>query len=122
MGRVGRDDLRRGQIHWAWLDPTVGSEQAGRRPVVIVACNDLLVGPTALCVPLTSRVSERVPAFAVSLPASRTGLDRDSLALCHQIRAFSIGRLIRQVGICAPDDMRAIDVTLLYVLGLEDAA
>lgn len=122
MGGVGRDDLRRGQIHWAWLDPAVGSEQGGRRPVVIVACNDILVGPTAICVPLTGRIPERVPTFGVLLPAARTGLARDSIALCHQVRALSIARLVRIVGDVVPDDMRAIDATLLYVLGLEDAA
>ena len=45
MGGVG-DDLRRGQLHWAFLDPVVGSEQAGRRPVIIVSGPDLLVGST----------------------------------------------------------------------------
>lgn len=122
MGGVGRVDLLRGQIHWAWLDPVVGSEQAGRRPVVIVACNDLLVGPTALCVPVTSRIPERVPTYAVLLPAERTGLPRDGIALCHQVRALSVARLVRRAGDVSPQDMRSIDATLLYVLGLEDAA
>lgn len=117
-----REDLQRGQLHWAWLDPVVGSEQAGRRPVVIVSAPDLLVGPTVVCVPLTSSVPDFLPAFEVLLPAARTGLARDSVALCHQIRVLSLRRLRRQIGQLGADDMRAIDAALLYALGLEDAA
>lgn len=117
-----RDDLRRGQLHWAWLDPVVGSEQAGRRPVIIVSGPDLLVGPTVVCVPVTSSIPDTLPAFEVLLPASRSGLTRDSVAMCHQIRVLSLKRLRRMIGDLGADDMRAIDAALLYALGLEDAA
>jgi mRNA interferase MazF len=114
-------DLRRGQLYWAWLDPAVGSEQAGRRPVVIVSTDDLLVGPTAIVVPLSSRIPDRMPAFLVPLPRAQTGLARDSVALCHQVRALSVRRLVQPAG---PDlgetDMRAIAGALRYALGLED--
>ena len=121
MGGVG-DDLRRGQLHWAFLDPVVGSEQAGRRPVIIVPGPDLLVGSTVVCVPGTLSIPDVLPAFAVSLPATRSGLARDSVAMCHQVRVLSLMRLRRQIGQLSAEDMRAIDAALLYALGLEDAA
>lgn len=111
---------RRGEIHWAYLDPVLGSEQAGRRPAVIVSADELLVGPTAVVVPLSSRVPERVPAFQVLLPRARTGLSRDSVALCHQIRAVSTRRLVGRIGRdLGDDDLLAIGDALRYVLGLE---
>jgi mRNA-degrading endonuclease toxin of MazEF toxin-antitoxin module len=63
-----------------------------------------------------------VPAYGVLLPAARTGLLKDGIALCHQVRALSVARLVRRAGDVAADDMRAIDAALLYVLGLEDTA
>ena len=122
MGGLSGGPLRRGQIWWAWLDPVVGSEQARRRPVVIVCADDLLVGPTVIAVPLTSTASDPMPAFKVPLAADGAGLTRDSFALCQQVRVLSLKRLGRLVGQVAPDDMRAIDRALLYALGLEDAA
>ena len=31
--------ILRGEIHWAELDPTVGHEQSGRRPVLVLSEN-----------------------------------------------------------------------------------
>ena len=114
-------DLRRGQIHWAYLDPIVGSEQAGRRPVVIVSSSDLLGGPTAIVVPISSRIPERTPAFLVPLARERTGLARDSVACCHQVRALSVRRLVQRAGPdLSQEDMWAITAALRYALGLEE--
>ena len=122
MGGVAREDLRRGQLWWAWLDPAVGSEQAGRRPVVIVSGADLLVGPTVMVVPLTSSFPERLPAIYVRMGHADAQLSRESVALCHQVRAISTRRLVRRIGNVPETEMRAIDRALLYALGLEDAA
>ena len=118
-----RRPLRRGQIWWAWLDPVIGSEQDGRRPVVVVSTNELLVGPTAIVVPLSTRLPDLIPSFIAVLPKERSGLAEDSGAYGIHIRAISTQRLVRQVGHeLSVEDMRAIDAALLYALGLEDAA
>ena len=123
MGGVTRQPLRRGQIWWAWLDPLIGSEQAGRRPLVVVSTNELLVGPTAIVVPLSTRLPDPIPSFIAVLPKERSGLAEDSGAYGIHIRAISTQRLVRQVGHeLSVEDMRAIDAALLYALGLEDAA
>lgn len=114
--------LRRGQIWWAWLDPVVGSEQAGRRPVVIVSTDDLLGGPTVIVVPLSTRAQEPWPAFVARVRAGASGLPRDSGAWCNHIRSISVERLVRPIGEVPEGDMRAIDLALLYAIGLEDAA
>jgi mRNA interferase MazF len=116
------EPLRRGQLHWVWLGPVVGSEQAGRRPAVIVSSDELLVGSTAIVVPLSSHVRRPVPAYQVLLPKARTGLPRDSVALCHQVRTVSISRFVKRVGRdLGPRDLASIDDALRYVMDLEHA-
>ena len=78
----------------AGLDPVVGSEQGGRRPVLIVQ-NDRgnRYSPTVIAVPLTG--SERKPALPthVYLPAGTAGLRKPSVVLCEQVRTLEKSRL-----------------------------
>ena len=85
----------------AVLDPTRGSEQAGRRPVLVVSreqINQLL--SVVNVIPLTSRKSEARIIYPneVLLPAGTAGLRIDSIALCYQIRTLDKGRLDRDIG------------------------
>ncbi len=117
-----QDGLTRGQVRWLWLDPIVGSEQAGRRPAVIVSTSDMATGPTVIVVPLTSSMPSAMGPYMAFLPRQRTGLPRDSVALCHHVRSVSVRRLGRPTGVTlGPDDMAAVDAALRYTLGLEDA-
>lgn len=91
------------------LDPVVGSEEAGRRPVVVVSrevANAAL--PVVTVVPLTARKKNRriYPNEAV-LPAGTAKLKRDSIAMAHQIRTLSKTRLRRRVGVIDSQDIRA---------------
>ncbi len=49
-------EIRRGDLYYAELDPIVGSEQAGTRPVLVVS-NDVgnQYSPVIVIVPITSR-------------------------------------------------------------------
>jgi mRNA interferase MazF len=87
--------LRKWDLAWAGLDPTVGHEQSGRRPV-LVFCNDEIAGPIRLAtvLPLTTwKSGRRVYPTEVKLPAGLGGLADDSLVLAHQIRTLSALRL-----------------------------
>lgn len=90
--------MRRGDVFLVNLEPVVGSEVGRRRPAVVVQ-NDLAnrTSATVTVVPLSSRVS-RVFPFQVLLPAGEGGLDRDSKALCEQVRTISRSRLLDQLG------------------------
>ena len=82
-------------LAWAGLDPSVGHEQAGRRPVLVIS-NDVIsraIGLVAV-VPLTSlKKGRHVYPTEVLLPAEATSLPSRSLALCHQVRTVSSRRL-----------------------------
>jgi mRNA interferase MazF len=92
------------------LDPAVGSEQAGRRPVLVVSrevANAALPVVTAL--PLTSvREGRRIYPNEVLLPAGTAGLDRDSVVMAHQIRTLSKRRLGALLGRIDDQDLRAV--------------
>ena len=88
-------------IFLASLDPTKGSEQAGRRPVLVISreqINQLL--PVVNVIPLTSRKSPERTVYPneVLLPSGTAGLRVDSIALCYQVRTLDKSRLQRDWG------------------------
>jgi mRNA interferase MazF len=91
------------------LDPTVGSEQAGRRPVLIVSREVANVAlPVVTALPVTShRQGRRVYPNEALLPAGTAGLDRDSVVMAHQIRAISKQRLSALLGRVDDEKLRA---------------
>lgn len=96
-------------IFMAGLDPTRGSEQAGRRPVLVVSrdsVNQLL--PVVNIVPVTSRKSTERVIYPneVLLPAGVAGLSVDSIALCYQIRTLDKSRLERDLGEITQSDLK----------------
>ena len=100
--------MRQGEIWFADLNPTKGSEQSGKRPVVIVSGNTL---NDALPVVIVAPVSSKVKSYptCVLLLASRThGLTKDSEAIPFQIRAIAKKRLTKQIGRVTVDELREI--------------
>jgi mRNA interferase MazF len=88
-------------VFLASLDPTTGSEQAGRRPVLVISrerVNQLL--PVVNVIPLTSRKSLTRVIYPneVLLPADVAGLRVDSIALCYQMRTLDKSRLEQELG------------------------
>lgn len=80
------------------LDPVQGSEQGGRRPVLVVsneAFNHAMPNLTVL--PLTSTQRRLYPA-EVLLPKGLAGQRHDSIVLAHQIRTISKQRVHALVG------------------------
>lgn len=69
--------ILRGEIYWAKLDPTVGSEQAGRRPVLVVS-NDIFnqSSGTVIAFAVTSQ-EPRVP-FPLTAALSNEDLPKKS--------------------------------------------
>ena len=56
MGLVGQDKLKRGEVYWVNLDPTIGSEIKKTRPALIVSPDDLNAAlPRVIIAPLTSK-------------------------------------------------------------------
>ena len=115
--------MRRGDLYWVDLEPTVGSEANKARPAVIVS-NDALNRVAerrgrgvVTVVPVTSRV-DRVFPFQVLLTAGEGGLPSDSKAQAEQIRAVAAERLGARIGAVPPAALRRIDDALRLHLAL----
>ena len=90
--------IKRGNVFIADLDPTVGSEQYGRRPVVILS-NDLnnKYSPTILVAPLT-KIMKKTKLPTHIMIRKNYFLKYDSLILLEQIRTIDKSRLISYKG------------------------
>jgi mRNA interferase MazF len=109
----------RGEVWFANLDPTRGTEQAGMRPVILFqadAVNEFT--STVLCIPLTT--NSRRAALPTCLLIRRTegGLIDDSVALCHQMRALDKSRLVRRLGKLSPETLSAFEGRVLFTTGM----
>jgi mRNA interferase MazF len=92
--------VSRWTIWRANLDPVVGSEQGKSRPVLIISEDDInsLLNIVNI-VPITSRKQGRIIyPNEVLLSTEITGLDKESIALCHQIRTIDKTRLSKKYG------------------------
>ena len=113
---------KRGEIFSCSLDPTVGSEQRGTRPVIVVSTdpfNEAL--PLTTIVPVTTlrRDSERVYPSEALIPQGVGGLRSTSLAMCHHVRTVARARLTRRIGSLPPEVMAMVDGALAVHLQLE---
>ena len=112
-------NISRGELWWASLDPTKGSEQAGRRPVVVVQCNAInAFTTTVLAIPLTTNLRRAQLPSCVLIPQGAGGLAADSVALCHQLRVLDTQRLAERIGVLDSMRLLQIESALLFTLGI----
>jgi mRNA interferase MazF len=95
-------DNEAGEIYWADLAPRSGSEQQGRRPVVVIshdAFNQTQGWRSIIVVPLSTSVAQVGRGLsAVLLPQGAAGLSKDSVALCHQVTTLDRAKLTQRIG------------------------
>ena len=113
--------LERGTVVLVDLEPTVGHEQRGVRPCVVVSDPEVTTDqrfPLLCVVPVTGTAGHG--ALYPALAAGASGLTRPSFVLVDQIRSMNKRRVRRVFGRVAPSELEAIDNGLLLYLGLED--
>lgn len=76
------DQLRRGEVWLADLNPTQGSEQAGTRPIIIFQ-NDIVsrFSTTTIAIPLTTNLRRAALPICMAIAQGEGGLAQDSVAL-----------------------------------------
>ena len=111
--------MKRGEIWFADLSPTVGSEINKRRPVLIVSNNaNNRAASTVTVLPITSNVDKIYP-FEVALPTEASGLPKASKAQAQQIRTIARARIIgKLIGLLDTKTMNAIDHAIRLHLAL----
>lgn len=112
--------MRRGEVYWAELEPRSGSEQRGRRPVVVVSHDGFNSIPTwrsVVVVPLSTSTIRTGPT-AIALTSGAGGLTKASIALCHQVTTLDRAKLTRRIGSLSPTDLERLSGGLRAALDL----
>jgi mRNA interferase MazF len=104
--------MQRGDVFLVNLDPVRGSEAGKTRPAVILQ-NDLAnrSSPTVTVIPISSKVGRLFP-FQVRIPAGEGGLEKESKALCEQIRTLASERLVQPLGRLSTQRLTEIRIAL----------
>lgn len=116
MGRAGL--IWRGEVYYVDLGQPVGQEPAFRRPAVVVSVDILNNGPGGLVVVVPITSSGYGLRSHVELDPQGSGSDHISYARCDQLRVVAAERLSSRKGLVGPEEMRAIDQALRFVLDL----
>ncbi len=109
----------RGELYTADLDPVVGSEQGGMRPVLVVQ-NDVgnRFSPTVVVLALTSQIDKaRLPTHVL---VSGAGLARPSVVLAEQMRTLDKRRLRERIGMLPPEMMEKVNQAIRVSLAVEE--
>ena len=112
------EKIYRGDIYLANLNPYKGSEQGGKRPVIIIQ-NDVgnHYSPTVIVTAVTSRFFKK-RALPTHVPLDNEELEKNSLALLEQIRTIDKRRLGEKMGHLDDSVMRQVNDAINVSFGL----
>jgi len=112
--------IRRGDMFYADLTPTIGSEQDGIRPVLIIQNNDgNKHSKTVIAAIITSKTASKAKLPTHCPIKAQQGLGRDSLVLLEQIRTIDKTRLKEYIGTLDGEAMSMVDKALAVSVGLK---
>ena len=112
--------IKRGDIYYAELNPVIGSEQGGTRPVLIIS-NDIgnRHSPTVIVAAITSRVHTKAKLPTHTAIRDFEGLNKDSIILLEQIRTIDKKRLQEYIGMLSANEMARVDKALAVSVSLK---
>lgn len=113
-------NIYRGEVYYADLSPTQGSEQGGRRPVLIVQ-NDIgnRYAPTTIILPLTTATTKKPLPTHIPIPSTtENGLADNSTALAEQVKIIDKSRLKKRLGAVNEEIMAEVDKAIRISLGV----
>lgn len=108
--------ILRGDIHWADLNPVIGSEQGGFRPVLILSHNVFNDrSGTVIAVAITSQAQRA--GFPLTLELSDKKLPKKSWAKISQIRTLSTKRVGKKIASVSAEELASIIDGLNEIIG-----
>lgn len=112
--------MKRGEIYYANLSPTVGSEIDKCRPVLVVSNNaNNRAANTVTILPITSNVTHIYP-FEVLLNPEESGLSKPSKVQAQQVRTISKQRISSDaVGSLSEEIMQLVNAALKLHLDVD---
>lgn len=108
--------MKQGEIWYANLNPSEGSEQAGLRPVVIISGNLLNAHlSVVIACPLTTQI-KNYKGNVVLQPNEINLLEKPSEILTFHVRSISKNRLTKRVGALSQQELKAVKQCLNEIL------
>jgi len=115
------NELARGEIVWADFGPIRGSAPAKLRPALVIQSDSLNRSRIATVAVITSKTARAGIGGNVFVPASASGLPRDSVVIVSQLATIPRIEVGPPVGRLERSHMRRVDEGLGLVLGLGTA-
>lgn len=112
-------EIKKGDIYYAMLDPVIGSEQDGKRPVVVVQ-NNLANkhSPTVIVAPITTVIKKTyLPTHIVIY--KNNFLKKDSTILVEQVRVIDKTRIITYLGKLNDIQIQKVDKALINAFAID---
>ncbi len=106
----------RGEIYRAELDPTLGHEQSGRRPVLVLS-EDVFNARSGTVIALALTSQEPRAGFPLTLEIVGSGFPKQSWVKISQIRTLSVQRLGNKLGNATLEEVTAVLEGLNEILG-----
>lgn len=97
----------RGDIVWANLNPALGHEQAGRRPVVILSA-DVFNQHSGSVIAMALTSQSQQAGFPLVLELQSVNIGKPAWAKIGQIRTLSTRRLGKKLGRVSPDELQRL--------------
>jgi mRNA interferase MazF len=99
--------ILRGNIYWAVLNPVVGSEQGGLRPVLILSHNVFNErSGTVIAVAITSQPQRA--GFPLTLELNNSKLPKRSWVKISQIRTLSVKRMRNKIATVSEEQLSLV--------------
>jgi mRNA interferase MazF len=89
--------ILRGDVVWAQLDPIVGNEQSGLRPVLVIS-QDIFNARSGTVIAMALTSQPQKASFPLTLPILLKGFKKQSWVKISQIRTISTLRLGKKLG------------------------
>ncbi|MGY1574727.1 type II toxin-antitoxin system PemK/MazF family toxin [Faecalibacterium duncaniae] len=111
----------RGDIYYADMEPHIGSEQGGTRPVVVLQ-NDVgnRYAPTLIVATVTSRTEKKKYQPTHVLIAHNTAFEKPSVVQLEQIFTIDKSRIQRFLGRLTQNEMQEIEKGVVSSLALAE--
>jgi len=108
--------ILRGNIHWADLNPVVGSEQGGLRPVLVLS-HDVFNerSGTVIAVAITSQPQRA--SFPLTMELADSKLPKKSWAKISQVRTLSVKRIRKKIGRASEEELALVIDGLNEIVG-----
>lgn len=111
--------ITRGDVVLCDLNPVVGTEQSGIRPVMVIQINRAnSASPHTIIMPFTTRIRRSLLPSHVFVAAGSGGLRQDSVLLCEQIRVIDKRRIIQVLGHLDDGTLETINQAVRTILGI----